>query len=568
MTRGSLAASWTARRLNRRRLLASAGAVSAAGAALLTGCATKSSNSSSSSSSSSGAGAGQPKQGGTIPLFLGSGGNTEDFEPHGVRSEGAATQTVLSYIYNGLLRLKMGGNMTFTDRTVEGALASSWEQPDPSTLVFKLKPNVKFHNKAPVSGRTLTSADVKFSYERMLQSPFAYINYFNTINSIEATDPQTVTMKLKSPDASLIPHIAAGFGWIIAKEAGKSSSTGAAGLDFHDQSTAIGTGPFMLDSYQKGIKVSLARNPDYFENGLPYVDRIEYSVISDPASQVAALQTGQVLIGALPAGSEADFKTRNPKMIFNQNPSTSAWHYAGRVDQKPFTDVRVRRALAMAFDQEAWKKIWGTPDTQSSYGSLTAINGDYYLALDKLGENSQYWKLDPQAAKQMLASAGYPNGFETSVNSSNCCGPQFLEDAFASSMAKAGVKVNINIKEHAAYQATTIRGQFDGMADDQVPVYDPSDWFSLTNQPGGVRNIAMMNDSTVNDLFAKQRAELDPKKRLDIVHQLVQYCAGQAYYLVEPQIQSTETHQPYIKNYAPRLGYQPTLMVAWLDKQS
>ncbi len=555
---------WTARRVSRRAVV-SAGA-GGAGVALLAACGSKGSSTKSGGSTSSSSASGQPKRGGTLSLFLGSGGNTEDFEPHGVRSEGASTQTVLSLIYNGLLRLKVGGGIAYTDRTVEGALASSWEQPDPTTLVFKLKPNVKFHNKPPVNGRALSSSDVKFSFERMLQSPFAYLNYFNSIDTIEATDPQTVTMKLKTADAALIPHMAAGFGWIIAKEAGKASDKGAAGLDFHDQSTAIGTGPFVLDTYQKGISVTFNRNPDYFETGLPYIDRIEYKVISDPTAVLAALQTGQVALGTLPAGSEADFKTRNPKMVAQQDPSTSAWHYAGRSDQKPFSDERVRRAMAMAFDQDAWKKVWGTPDTQSSYGSLTAINGDYYLPLDKLGQNAQYWKLDPQAAKQALAAAGFPNGFETAVNGSNCCGPQFLEDAFASSMAKAGIKVNINIKEHAAYQATTIRGQFDGMACDQVPVFDPSDWFSLTNLPGAIRNIAYENDPTVIDLFNKQRGELDTKKRHDLVNQLQQYCASAVYYLVEPQITTTEARQPYIKNYSPRIGYQPVFMTAWLDK--
>jgi len=220
----------------------------------------------------------------------------------------------------------------------------------------------------------------------------------------------------------------------------------------------------------------------------------------------------------------------------------------------------------MAFDQDGMKKVWGFPNTESSYGSLPSINGDFYLPLDKLGDAAQYWKLDPQAAKQLLAAAGYPNGFETSLNSSNCCAPQFLEDLFASSMAKAGVKVNISIKEHAAYQASTSRGQFDGIAGGQVPVFDPSDWFTLTNQTGAVRNIAHLSDATEDDLIAKQRSELDPKKRLDLVHQLVQYCAGQCYYLVSPQIRTTEARQPFIKNYSPRMGYQPGFMVAWLDK--
>jgi peptide/nickel transport system substrate-binding protein len=563
MTKGGI---WVTHRLSRRRLIASAGTASAVGAALLAGCASKSGKPASSSGASGGANAGQVKHGGTITSFIGSGGSSEDLEPYGVRSESGSTQPLLALVYNGLLRLKVGNNIAFTDRTIEGSLAASWEQPDPQTLVFKLKPGVKFQNKPPVNGRVLTSADVKFSYERMLQSPFAYLNYFNVISQVDATDPQTVTMKLKTPDGSLLPHMSAGFAWIQAKEAGKADSKGAGGLDYHDASTAIGTGPFMVDSYQKGIKASFVRNPDYFESGLPYVDRVEYSVISDSASQVAALQSGQVIIGALPAGSEADFQSRNPKVVYAQNPTTSHWFYGMRVDQKPFTDLRVRRALAMAFDQDAMKKVWNLPNTESSYGSLTSIDGDFYLPLDKLGDAAQYWKLDPQAAKQQLTAAGYPNGFETDLNTSNCCGPQFLEDLFASSMAKAGIKVNVKIKEHAAYQATTILGQFDGMDGDQVPVFDAGDWFLLTNLPGALRNNSHVNDPTITDLVNKQRSELDPKKRLDLVHQLVQYSAGQVNYLVSPQLRTTEARQPFIKNYSPRVGYQPTFMVAWLDR--
>lgn len=563
MSESMAARTWLDRTWSRRSFLHTAGVAGVGAAALLAGCGSKKT---ATSTQSTAGGSGAIKRGGTITSFLGSGGASEDFETNGARSEGAATQTMLTLVYNGLLRLKVGANVPFTDRTLEGALAASWEQPDPQTLVFKLRPGVRFHNKPPVNGRTVTAADVKFTYERMLQSTFAYVNFFNTINSIDATDAQTVTMKLKAPDASLLAHISAGFGWIIAREAGKADSKSPAGLDFHDASTAIGTGPFMVDSYVKGVSATFVRNPNYFESGLPYVDRVEYAVISDTASQIAALQTGQVIIGALPSGGEADFTARNPKMAYGQNSSINGWYYTGRVDQKPFTDVRVRRAMAMVFDQDAIKKVWGTPDTASSYGSLTAINGDFYLPLDKLGDAAQWWKLDQQGAKQLLAAAGYPNGFETDVNSSNCCGPQFLEDLFASSLAKAGIKSNIKIKEHAAYQATTSRGIYDGIGDSQVPVFDPNDWFALTNQTGAVRNIAHLDDSALDDLIAKQRSELDSKKRLDIVHQMVQYCAGQCYYLVEPQIQTTEARQPFIKNYSPRLGYQPTYMVAWLDK--
>src|SRR6202043_2088395 len=129
------------------------------------------------------------------------------------------------------------------------------------------------------------------------------LNYYSSIAAVDVPDPQTVTMKLKAPDAALLGHLAIGFCWIIAKEAGKTDATGPAlCMRFGDISTAIGTGPFIADAYEHGVKASFVRNPDYFESGLPYLDRVEYQFITDTSAQLAALQTGQALIGNLPLG--------------------------------------------------------------------------------------------------------------------------------------------------------------------------------------------------------------------------------------------------------------------------
>jgi peptide/nickel transport system substrate-binding protein len=272
------------------------------------------------------------------------------------------------------------------------------------------------------------------------------------------------------------------------------------------------------------------------------------------------------MFGGLPAGSESDFRARNPNLVYEQNPGTTAYGYAMRVDQKPFTDVRVRRAQAMAFDQDAMKKVWGTPDTASTFGSLTAVNGAAYLPLNQLGDAAQYWKLDPQGAKQLLAAAGYPNGFETDISGSNCCEASYLEEAAAASFAKAGIKANLTIKDHPVFLATTARGMYDGIGAASIQAYDPSDWFTSALPVGSPANYSHVDDPRAVDLTNKQRAEIDPKKRLDTIHELVKYLAGQVYYLVLPQTQSTSVRQPYLKNYASRLGYQPTLSVAWLDR--
>jgi len=137
---------------------------------------------------------------------------------------------------------------------------------------------------------------------------------------------------------------------------------------------------------------------------------------------------------------------------------------------------------------------------------------------------------------------------------------------WAAELAPLGVKLNIKLQAHAPYAATVARGQYDGTAGSASAVFDPDDWFSLVLAPGAPRNASHVDDAVVNDLAARQRAELDTQKRLDLIHQIVKYLAGQVYYLVDPQVTVTEARQPSLKNYAPRIGYQSTLAVTRLDK--
>ncbi|HTE84740.1 MAG TPA: ABC transporter substrate-binding protein [Dehalococcoidia bacterium] len=548
-------------RLSRRRVLAGAGAAGAGMA--LAGCGSR--GSSSGAKSTGQAPTGTAKHGGTLTSFR-MNPPSEDLEPFGTRSESTDAQIPLfENIFSGLIRVKLGQPYKYADRTLEGELAVKWEQPDPTTLTFSLRPSVKFHNKPPVNGRAVTADDVKFSYERLLGSPFSYVNLFNSIQSIQAPDPQTVVMQTKTPDATLLQHIALGMAWITAKEAGQPDPKGAGGLSFKDPSTAIGTGPFMLDKYQSGVTETMVRNPDYFESGLPYADRIEVQILPDKATQVAALRTGKAILGTIPAGSEQDLKSTSPSFGYSLFYNPSAWFHGMRIDQAPYSDVRVRRAMAMAYNQANVNKVLDTPDAPLTFGSVTANCGDAWLPLDKLGDNAQWWKYDPNAAKQLLAAAGFPNGLEVKLTVSNCCENSTLPELFAADMAKVGIKVNINVQPHPEYQASTVRGQYDGMTGSQFPIWDADDWISNL-LPGSPRNVSHVDDPTIKDLQAKERAELDTAKRMDIIHETVKYLAGQVYQITHPQAVSTDANQPFVKNYAPRVGYQPTYMVTWLDK--
>lgn len=553
-------------RLSRRRLLLSTGITSAGAASLLAGCGPRPGKTGS-RTSTGGAPAGAIKRGGTLTTVANTGAIPgQDFDVHGATANATNIQPLFAVMHSGLLRLKVGEGTPYTDRTIEGALAATWEQPDSQTLVFHLRPEAKFHDKPPVNGRAVNASDVKFTFERMFASPFAYANFYNGAASIDTPDQQTAVIKLKAADAAFLSHLSLGFAWILPKEAGKPDPKSPAGLDFKDPSSAIGAGPFMADSYERGTKSSFVRNPKYWEPGLPYLDRIEFLFLTDPATQVAALQTGQVLLGRLPIGSEAEFKGRNPKLAYTSAYDPLINFKAMRTDHPPFSDIRVRHALSMSFNQADFAKAWGTPDAPHSYGSLTVNSGDAFLPLDQLGENAQWWKLDTNAAKQLMAAAGYASGLQVDYNSAPDVDLRELPELWAAQLAPIGVKINIKLQEHAPYAATVARGQYEGTAGSASAVFDPDDWFSLVLSPGAARNASHVDDRTVNDLAARQRAELDTQKRLDLIHQLVKYLAGQVYYLVDPQLTFTEARQPSVKNYAPRIGYQPALAVTWLDK--
>jgi ABC-type transport system substrate-binding protein len=195
-----------------------------------------------------------------------------------------------------------------------------------------------------------------------------------------------------------------------------------------------------------------------------------------------------------------------------------------------------------------------------------AVAGPGYLPLDQLGDNAQWWKLNLGNAKQMLAAAGYPNGFSVDYNDDTTIAHTTVGEQMVANMAKIGIKLTIKRPEHAVFSATTGRGDYSGMGVSQIQLYDPDDFFSADLLPGTARNVSHVNDPMVSDLVGKQRTELDPNKRLDIIHELVKYLAGQVYVLTYPQLFATSAAQPFVKNYSARLGYQPTLMVTWLDR--
>jgi peptide/nickel transport system substrate-binding protein len=203
------------------------------------------------------------------------------------------TQSAASFVYSKLVRHKVGADIAPGIFIIEPDLAERWEELDDTTYVFHLRQGVKWHNKPPVNGRELVADDVKFSFDRFMTekgSPNRFL--LDSVDRIEVVDRYTVRFLLKEPYVWFISVLAFPMSmWIIAPEVIQQYG------DLKRPETAIGTGPFILERYEPNVKTIFKRNPDYYREGQPYVDGVEWLVINDESTGLAMYRTGQIDCG-------------------------------------------------------------------------------------------------------------------------------------------------------------------------------------------------------------------------------------------------------------------------------
>jgi len=310
-------------------------------------------------------------------------------DPHTISA--AASIRIFRQIYNTLI--DVDDNMNFIPE-----LAESWEQPDDVTYIFKLKQGVKFHN-----GREMTAEDVKYSFERVLNPDTAAIgkSYYDSIKSIEVVDNYTVKFNLSQPFAPFMTNLTSLYGAIVPKEVVEEKG--------NLMQAACGTGPFMLKEWIPDNRIVLEKNPDYFIAGEPKLDSIEFYVMTDEASRIAALRTGNVQLIKL--GAQSIPLVKDNKDITVKSYQSNDYSYLGfNLTNDKFKDVRVRQAISYAINrQEILDTVYEGEATIS--GFVTPAMKRW--AIDYASED--LYQQNIEKAKKLLAEAGYPNGFETVI---------------------------------------------------------------------------------------------------------------------------------------------------------
>jgi ABC-type transport system substrate-binding protein len=370
-----------------------------------------------------------PKRGGTLTLGMGASPQTLNsiIDPGiGIR--------VLNQSEDGLL------NRDPTYRQVIPGLAVEVpRRTDAVTYVFKLRPNVKFHN-----GRTVTAEDVVFSYNRLIDPVWRAsfgLMYRQNIASVRAVDATTIEFKLKEPWPIFLSLVAGNHPKIVAKEDVEKPTYGI--------STFTGTGAFKIVSWTKGESVTLERNESYWRSGLPYLDRVVYRTIPDEGAQVAALRTGQIDVLIAPTLEQFSLFAKDPNFQALSQPSANTTLIEFNTTKPPFNDKNVRYAISLAVDrQEIIQRV---------FQGHAHVAGDTFPNWHWAHNPNIRVPYDPKKAEELLAKAGYTRAKPLTFTMMPINEALYMDQAtiIQAQLAKIGVKVELRPIEYTTQNALT-----------------------------------------------------------------------------------------------------------------
>ena len=442
---------------------------------------------------------------------------------------------------------------------IKGELAESWKLLDnPLRLEIQLRKGIMFPAKPGVmEARELTSDDVVYSFERMNKSPKKISGYFDHITNVKATGRYSMVMNFNSYNAEW--DYRWGWGYLSAVVPREVMETKG-----KDWKSANGTGPYMLTNYVQGNAMTLTKNPSYWGSEtignesykLPFADTITYRYIKDESTALTALRTGKLDIMESVRWSAVDeLKKSSPKLQWNRFLSNNGTYITLRVDQKPFDDVRVRRALNMAVNKaEIIKAYYGGNAEMMNYPMHVNYTG-YYEPLSDMPESVRdLYIYNPTKAKALLAAAGYPNGFSFKTQTSANSLDHDLLALVAAYLAKVGVKMEIQVMEYTAFlSAMTTRTNAAGYYM-QPGLTNPTSSLRknfVTNQSW---NASQYSDPEFDKQMTAVYAEPDERVRQVKLKLMVREILDKAPHIFLPAPYFYTAWWPWVKNYGGELS--------------
>ncbi len=457
------------------------------------------------SSESSQSQAGSPVYGGSIVVGIQQ--DVDSLDPH--KATAAGTKEILFNIFEGLVKPDENGDLM-------NALASDYTiSEDGLVYTFTLREGVKFHN-----GNTVTAQDVKYSLDRAsgLLDGTPLISSLSVLTSVDILDEKTVQVTVGSANTELIYSFVAA---IIPAGSGEEES-----------GTPIGTGPFSFVSYKPQEGVVIAKNADYWQEGLPYLDEVNFKIVNSPDTALLELKGGSIQIYPYLTDSQANELKDSFQILSAPSDVVQALFLNNAVE--PLNDVRVRQAICYALDLDMVNEfVAGGEATLVSSAMLPTLQTYYVDLTDTYGSGANI-----QKAQELMADAGFPDGFDLEITvPSNYEYHMQTAEVVAEQLKAAGINATINPVEWSSwlsdcYTDRNYQSTISGITSDMTPGY-------LTNRfhTDSKKNFVNFASDAYDEAYQNAAAALDPAEKAEYYKQVQKILcdeAGSAFIQVPP----------------------------------
>lgn len=439
---------------------------------------------------------------GIVPPFTAAiGGEPDQLDPH--RTSAYFSFQVLENVFDTLV--EPDENLEFV-----GALAEGWQTSDDAlTWTFTLRPGITFHDGAPC-----TAHDVVYSYRRIIDEELTNAWRFGAVEQITAPDERTVVITVSRPAPDLLSSIGNFKGMAIVQQANVESGDIAR--------RPIGTGPFKLDGYRSGDRVTLLAH-DGFWGGAPGIDGVTIRFLGEGNTAQTALQNNEIQWTDAFAPQQTRLLRGNAGLTVAEVPSTDYWYLTLNQRNPPWDLVPARRAIAFAIDRDGILKV-----TQYGTGEVNQL---------AIGPGSPWYvdyapfRTDLDEAAELLRQAGYPGGRMHFLATSEYPETVTVAQLLADSLSPLGIDLRIETVDFATWLDKQSRGEFDILMMGWLGNNDPNDYYYNQHHSGGSSNAQGYSNPRVDALLDAGRSERDEDRRKEIYAQAARIIADECSYI-------------------------------------
>jgi peptide/nickel transport system substrate-binding protein len=437
-------------------------------------------------------------------------------------------------IYNGLLRIDAKSQL-------EPDVARRWSMPDARTYLFELRRGIVFHD-----GRPLTAADVKYTYESILEpknlSPKRGL--LKPLESIDVLDPYTIRFHLRAPHAPFIEQFTIGIVPATAQSANPAQTR-----------PPPGSGPFVLDAMESGERVILKANNKYWD-AKPAIAGLIFKAVPDAMVRVLEFKKGS--IGFLQNDIEPDvipWLKKNTDAVVEADQGTTFQYIGINCAHPILRNVKVRQALAHAIDRGAIIRRLMKDTAAEASGLLSPLNWAYEDRVER-------WPYDPKRARQLLDEAGYPDPdgagplarFRLSYKTTNIDLRRRIAEALKEQLAQVGIELEIRTYEWGTFFSDVKRGNFHLFSLAWVGIHDPDIYYQLFHSgsvPPNGDNRGRYRNARLDALLESGRTTNHLGERRQIYSEVQKVLADELPYIPLWWVKNVIVRRPALKGFVP-----------------